>query len=219
MGRVIVPLYNSEGDFAPAVSGPSVALDTFNHNLVTGATNLVSVSLTVASNANKVLVALIGSDATLTVSSVAYTSGSGGAWAKLNSASAGAREYEIWSSVAPSNGSVTVQATYSGNFGGGDGVVQLYSLYNVNQSTPINNYASGGTVDSLVVTSDANGLALCGFCAAGNPDPLTGGGTNDMSDVNNSAWRAAHFNSSPTATFTYATGFGRLTNGCNVVAA
>lgn len=197
----------------------AVTIDTQNSTLIAESGTTVSVTLTVANQSNRALVALIGNSSSRTISGVAYTAGSGGAWAKLGSILNGGAgvEYEIWSSVAPSTGSVTVQATFSSTINAGsDGVIEMYSLYNVDQTTPVDGYASAPSTETLNVTSDATGMALCSHISVSNPDPLSGGGTNDLSDANNNFWRAAHFQTGPTATFTWVAASPRVINGCNV---
>src|SRR5437879_5311441 len=103
----------------------SVALDTFNIVVVTAVGSTVSLVLTVANNPNRVLVALIGVEGSLTVSSVTYNQGSGNAWAKLGSmTTASGRYQEIWSSVNPSVGNDGVLVTFSASLTG-DGVLML----------------------------------------------------------------------------------------------
>lgn len=197
---------------------PSVAIDTQNSALIAESGGTVSVTLTVANQSNRALIALIGNSNNRTVSGVAYTAGSGGSWAQLGSIVVSAQyAYEIWTSIAPSTGSVTVQATLSSAIGAGsDAVIELYSLYNVDQTTAADGYASAPSTETLNVTSSATGMALCSFGASSNPDPIISG-TLDLSDANNIFWRAAHFQTGPTATFTWQSGAGpRVINGCNV---
>lgn len=196
---------------------PSVAIDTQNSAVIVDSGSAVSVTLTVANQSNRALVALVGNNQTKTFSGVAYTAGSGGAWALLGSIVTTQYEYEIWTSVAPSTGSVTVQATLSSAIGGGaDAIIQLYSLYNVDQTTPADGYASAPATETLNVTSAATGMALCSFGSSSNADPIISG-TNDLVDNQNLFWRAAHFQTGPTATFTWQSGAGpRVINGCNV---
>lgn len=197
----------------------AVTIDTQNSGFISESGTTVSATLTVANQANRVLVALIGNSTSRTVSGVAYTAGSGGSWAQLGSILNGGAgiEYEIWSSVAPSTGSVTVQATLSATINAGaDAVIQVYSLYNVDQVTPVDGYASASNTNTLNVTSDATAMALCSHVSSGDPDPLSGGGTGDLSNVNNQFWKAAHFQTGPTATFSWVAASPKLINGCNV---
>jgi hypothetical protein len=198
--------------------GPSVAIDTQNSALIADSGNTVSVTLTVANQSNRALVALIDNSQSRTVSGVTYTAGSGGAWTQLGTVlnpGAGV-ELEIWTSTAPSAGSITVQATLSSNLGGGaDAVMQLYSLYNVDQTTPADGYASAQSTETLDVSSSASAMALCSLCSVSNPDPIISG-TNDLSNNSNIFWRAAHFQTGPTATFTWTAATPRAINGCNV---
>jgi hypothetical protein len=174
--------------------------------------NAISATLTVANNTNRGLVALIGNDDTLTVNTVAYTTGSGGAWAKLGGPiSNGQREYEIWTSIGPSTGSVTVKATYSGA-GVLDEMVQLYSLFNTDQTTLADGFASNNTgTSSLNVTISSGGMGLCAGAFASNPDPIING-TQDLTDTVNDFWRAAH---ATDGVFAWTAG-GRVLVGCNV---
>jgi hypothetical protein len=195
-----------------------VTIDTSNGNLATGAVSTVSVTLSVANNSNRVLVALIGNDNTLTVSGVAFTSGSAsGTWTKLTgSMSNPPREEEIWYVTGPSTGSVTVQATFSGNIVS-DGVIVLYSLYNVNQSTPVDTYTSTvATTESLSVSTSASNLVLVMLAAAAAQGAITSG-VQDYTNSNNSIWAAGHNTDPSSATVSWANSAnGRGMDGCNV---
>lgn len=182
--------------------GPSVALDVAAGNLVTGANNLIPVSLTVAAGSNRALVFLIGNGADLTVSSIAYTAGSGGTWARLGGTSnAGLRELEIWSSVAPSTGAVTVQVTMSGNVTPSDGVGVLYSLQNVDQGTPLDGYASNEGAVTISTTLSSGGMVLGQLIAQANAAPILVG-SEDYSNATNEFWKAGHNSGSGTLTWT-----------------
>lgn len=202
------------GPSVVGAGGPDVALDVAAGGLThSGATN--SQTITVAPNVNKALIALIANDNTLTVSGVIYTAGSGGAWAKLNSFSTGNHEIEIWSSVAPSNGSVTVQATYSGTITQ-DANLVLYSLFNVDQTTPLDGYVSGANVVTLTTTLSSGGLILAHVGANTNPGVIITG-TEDYNDAFNEFWKTGHNAASGTVAWT-TSGTGAM-NVCNVRAA
>lgn len=207
------------GPLIPAVAGPDVALDVFAGNLVTGATNLVDVSLTVASNSNRVLVAMLGNDTTLTVSGIAFTAGSAtGSWNKLGSivSGGGTRELEIWTCVGPSTGSITVRATFSGNFTPTDGVMGLYSLYNVDQTTPADGYVSDGSnaVVTLSTTLSSGGMVL-GMIVGGSAIQPIVTGTQDYNNAVNQFWAIGHNAASGTMTWSNAAN-GRGINVANI---
>lgn len=192
-------------------AAPSVALDVAAGSITTGAVNVASQSLTVANQSNRALVILIGNISTLTVSAVAYTAGSGGAWAKLGSIVDSNRELEIWSSVAPSTGSVTAQATFSGN-NTLDLNLVLYSVYNVDQTTPLDGYASVASAATLSTTLSSGGMVIGHVLNGSDPGAITVG-NEDYNASNNGFWRGAHNSGSGVLTWTNA---GNIIDMCNV---
>src|SRR5438445_1351483 len=147
----------------------SVAVDNFNIAIATAVGSTVSLALAVANNPNRALVALIGVEGSLTVASVAYTSGSGGTWTKLGSmTTASGRYQEIWSSVNPSTGVPNVQVTFSVTLTG-DGTLMLHSLYNVLQTTPVDTYTTEPTANALTLTvnTTTGNMALCDIVKLG----------------------------------------------------
>lgn len=202
-----------------AVPSNPVAIDAFNSNLVTGATALIPVTINpVGTNGNRALVALISNDNTLTVTGVAYTAGSGGSWGSaIGTVVDGNREYEIWVSKAPTTGLVTVQATLSGNIGAFDGVMVLYSMYNVDQTTPVDGYASTiAAVANLAVVISSGGMSLVHIGCNASPGVITQG-IEDAALSGNSIWRSAHNTGSGSVTTAWPTDAnGRGLDGVNV---
>lgn len=194
-----------------AVGGPSVAIDT-SAGLFRTSTNLVPVSLTVAAGTNRALIFLIGNQNTLTVSSVAYTTGSGGAWSKIGSVITGVFDFEIWASIGPSTGAVTAQATMSGTITPDtDGV--LYSMQNVDQTTPADGYNSAfPSVNTVSTTLSSGGMVLAQYAGGSAPGAITSG-AEDYTDVNNAFWRAGHNSSTGTVAWT---NNGDILQICNV---
>lgn len=198
---IFIPRPNCPAMFAPEGS-PSVALDTVAGNLVTGAVSVNDVSLTVAANSNRMLVAMIDNTASRTVSSVAYTAGSGGAWTLLGSAvTGGGNDVEIWYSSAPSTGAITVRTTYSGTMGAFDGNVVLYSLYNATTPTT---YTSDvvGTSPTISLSLSAGGMML-GECVANGALTPVLTGTQDYDNSSNDIHNAAHNTGSGSVTITW----------------
>lgn len=186
----------------------AVALDTFA-GIIRTSTNTIPVSLTVASgHSNLALVFLIASENNLTVSSVA--GGGGGAWAKIDSVASAPFNFEIWALAGPSTGSVTATATMSGTITPDNNGV-LYSLYNVDQTTVADGYASG-TGHSLSTTLSSGGMVIAQLDAGGDPGVIVTG-TEDYNSVNNAFWRTGHNSVSGTVAWTAS---GNLMQICNV---
>lgn len=205
---------------------PAVAIDVAGGIGNVGVTNLITKTSTIAANPNRCLVALLVNGISLTVSGIAYTLGSG-TWNKLGSvvAGGGTRNLEIWSSVAPvdSGGSVTIQATHSGNFAvNDDGWLVLYSLYNVDQGTPVDGYASdgGASTVTLSTTVTAGGMMLCQLVSGGGVITPMVTGIQDFTTTNNLVCVAGHNTGSGTVFCTWTNAVnGRGINACNVRAA
>lgn len=203
----------------------AVSIDgTETITIATGAIATVSQTKTVASNSNRALVALIANDNTLTVSGVAYTAGSGGTWTKLGAivAGGGSRGLEIWSSIAPSSGTVTTQATFSGNIGALDGVMTVYSLFGVDQTTALDGYVSNGatSVASIAVTTTTGSLALAQLITNATPGAGKNGTTQDATNSNNELYFVGHNTGSGSLVTGWTTDpAGRGINACNVRAA
>lgn len=145
--------------------GGSVAFDTgVINDAGTGTT--VSQAITVADNPNRILIAVVGSGEApaLSVTGVAYTSGSGGTWSSIGVLGGDDRITEFWASIGPSTGSVTAQATFSGAANGGS-VLALISLHGALQTSvaaACTNYTENNTsgVVSLTVTTATDGMAI-----------------------------------------------------------
>jgi len=192
----------------------AVTLDVFAGSRVTN-TGIATIdeSLKVASNSNRALFVLVGNDSSLTVSSVSYTVGSGGVWAQVGSRTNGVHINEIWSSVAPSTGSVTIRVTLSGNITV-DCNSNVYSLYNVDQTTPADGYASAISGNTITAVQTSGGMAIGHFQGISSFGAITAG-VEDFANINNEDWRAAHNSASGTLTYTNTPG-GVTIDACNV---
>lgn len=206
--------------YQAAAGGVPVAIDTHSfRRLSTAVAAITTNAFTIAANSNRALVAHCGSCNLTDITVTSVTDSNGGSWTKLNeNIQVGDCVLSIWYNIAPTSGaSKTVTANFSGT-NAKDLMIEVYSVYNAHQTTPVNNFASAGAPSTLNVTSDSDGMALFSHGAATDPDPITAG-TEDSTDVNNLYWRTAHRNASPTATFTYSGIGGRASAGCNVKAA
>lgn len=172
----------------------------------------VATSLAVAAGANRVLVALIGNSGALTVNGVAYTAGSGGAWQRFN----GAGALDIWFSVAPALGAVTVEATFSGSIAVADGEIALYSINDADQTTPLNGFANG-TVSPISLTSPVGDIALA-MATSGGPF-TTFNPAQDATDVWNAYYVPAHQAGAGATGWTFTNGAGPTWVACNVITA
>ena len=172
------------------------------------------VTLTVAANSNRALTAKVSIDATASLSSVAYTSGSGDAWTSVGSQVSGDRKTYIYRSTNPSSGSVTVRFTFSLTFSGNFGRCRVDSYYNVDQTTPCDGFASGGTVTSLAVTSAVGDAAV--LVTAANTD--IGTVTPGTTDETGTFYKMHRADGEATVTFTWTNG-SRSVSGCNINAA
>ena len=129
----------------------SPLFDTHN-----GTGNSNSTTITVASNDNRLLIAHVGHSGTgVTVNSV--TSNVSGAFTQLmtqNSDASTNNKTDVWYLKAPATGAHTVTVVYSGSVTNRS--IALHSLYNVDQTTPINlsSKASAGSSTGTPITVD-----------------------------------------------------------------
>ena len=129
----------------------SPLFDTHN-----GTGNSNSTTITVASNDNRLLIAHVGHSGTgVTVNSV--TSNVSGVFTQLmtqNSDASTNNKTDVWYLKAPATGSHTVTVVYSGSVTNRS--IALHSLYNVDQTTPINlsSKASAGSSTGTPITVD-----------------------------------------------------------------
>lgn len=151
----------------------AVTVDTINNGNSATSGTTVDGTIVVGNNANRAILALCGSDSSGNhVSTMAYTAGSGGAPALVTGTKTanGGRESEIWISLAPSVGSITLRMTMTSAIAG-DAVMILYSLYSVDQTTPTSAGGQAGVVVTKGVATDADSRALWLIVSPG------GGGT------------------------------------------
>jgi hypothetical protein len=135
-----------------------------------------STTITVASNANRLLIAHVGHSSNLgnaatTVTSV--TSNVSGAFTQLmtqNSDATTNNKTDVWYLKAPATGAHTVTVVYSHSTG--SRTIALTSLYNVDQITPINlsskagNGSSTGTPITVDITPTVKNSVLMALCQA-----------------------------------------------------
>lgn len=121
------------------------------------------VNITVANNANRLLVIAAGAGdsviADRTVDSV--TSDVGGTWALVTSGAADDANFcrmEMWRLIAPAVGAHVITVTYSGGATGA-AVAGAISLYGVDQSTPI---GTANPVNGTVASATPNGAVTLG---------------------------------------------------------
>lgn len=218
-------MFGSGGEFVPPSGGGSipVAKDTASTLALTSSGAAVtSNAITVGNNANRCLVAICISDIdTRTVSSVAYATGSGGAWTFVGRLANADKTIEIWTSLAPATGSTTVTSTWSA-VTTSDNALEILSLYNVHQTTPANNFNSAGsnTVTIDITAGSVNDMAVVGVVANASPGVITAG-TEDSNGISGSAYRTGHNGggaSSNTVAWT-TSAVCRGIAGCNVKAA
>lgn len=168
----------------------AVAYDTSGSALSSSGTT-IDKTITVGSNSNRVLVLLQSSDSAANhVSTVAYTAGSGGTWTLVANTKTnnGQRESEIWCSIAPSTGSVTVRVTMVNTIVG-DAANDLHSFYNADQTAPCEGGTSGGIVSSIGVTTQSDSMAAYVVVTPGGPGTFSGAATASDSQV---AFNAFH---------------------------
>jgi hypothetical protein len=188
----------------PGAGWAASTFDTSAGNRVPSGNTTVSTSITVGSNSNRVLIALVESGANLTYT-LAYTAGSGGTWVSQGSVGTAPR-MELFCSIAPSTGSVTVQATASGDCVS-DCALALHSWFGADQTTPCSGYTSGA---GSVALSTANGDGTSGAVVSGGGNPGNGTGCNSANDTTNEAanfYRTSHcLASGGTTTMSWAAG-------------
>ena len=136
----------------------------------------VPASLTVASNSNRLLVAVFcytGTNANK-VTSAAYTAGSGGSWTRLGGAQCSQLQIsvEIWYSIAPSTGSVTITPTFTGV---SDFLMTVASFYDADQTTGMNGFASADGSATVNVTTTSGDYAVAGLTSSSAHSPIVSG--------------------------------------------
>lgn len=177
----------------------------------------IDCTLTVASNSNRLAVMIITmTQNSPSVSGVAYTSGSGGTWTLLGTHVGGVRMTSIWYSTAPSTGSITARATLATIDLGG--AATLYSLYDCDQTTPMDGYVSGGVTNDLTLTSAVGDLGLFGGVFATSPGTITPG-TTDYSATPYDFARVQRASGASSIVFDYNDGISRSVSAGNVNAA
>lgn len=190
----------------------AVTIDTRDADLAGASGTTQQRTITVAANSNRCLFAILGSASAVDVSGVAFTSGSGGTWTKVH----GVTPLEIWRCTAPSTGSVTVEATWPSSVV--DRYMNLYSLYDVDQTTPAGGGVVGSAVNTLSATTGANDMGLFIWAAAANNPSPWSVGTETYANVFNIYWSSGHSTGSPSSTSTINTSTGTLGIGIAVYA-
>jgi len=184
MGRVIVPLYSSEGDFAPAVGGGgNVAFDNANGGTPDADGGAAATStLVVGTLTNGILIAVLNTEdgAAGAAVGLSVSSDLDGAFTRLDAATFnyvfGGGEFngELWYRLAPSAGTHTVTMSMS------EGTAVIYpglkSFANVNQAapfgTPTTHTDNTENIDNfdVVIATTAGDMAISGFITGGvNP--------------------------------------------------
>lgn len=174
-----------------------------------GANSTCDVSITVASgNSNRLLVVIANTDTDtdVDITSVAFTLQGGSAntdaFSYFNFASDVGRRQEVWYFIAPAEGNATIRATFASAVGGS---VAAYSLYNVDQTTPLDGFVKGGAGLSLNVTSATDDYCIAEFVDNGATPSYTSG-TNDLNVAGNSVFgKTGYANGAATVTFTVTT--------------
>jgi hypothetical protein len=213
----LVAVFKETPTFVP------VTYDTSSVN-ATGTGVTVSQSITVANNFNRLLLAFINtSDGGVerTVTSVAYTAGSGSPWSLVGVENADGitRKTEVWASIGPSVGSCTVQANFD-NAPAAGSCLALVSVYNALQTNVAEavNYTeeNNGNVVSLAVTTPTNGLAVVNVTGASALGAITSG-TEILNYTGNDFYRVGIGSTPPTTTISWTTAAsGRGLAGVNV---
>lgn len=193
----------------------AVTYDTSNYALTGIGGTTQSVTLTVGNNANRCLVLIGGAESTTqSITGVTFTSGSGGTWTNFRTKVGTFETVEIWRCLAPSTGSVTVQATWSASVI--DRFLALYSLYDVDQTTPLANGADSTGSTTLNVTTGANDLAIVLATSASAAINSWSAGTLDHAAVNSQYWTAGRATGNPTSTVTTNGSTNAVMTGCAV---
>lgn len=202
-----------------AVLPSDVSLDTENQNNVGTGNTSVATTITVATgHQNLAIVALIGFQDTASAS-ITNVSGAGATWSSFaTGVGLGNMSGAIWVGIAPTTGAQTVTATISGT--GATGVTSLivYSMYNVNQTTPLSG-AVFTTAGGNVITAAAGDMPLSAQFDTNTNRTVTGCNTaTDTTGFTSIGWSATHCVASPTSTFTWS-GFnatGSISDGVDV---
>ena len=202
----------------PIVVGgpPAVAIDVEDHAVVSSGTT-VSTSLTVGSNANKIILAVVISVDSAAVTGITYTAGSGGGFTFIDKMNFGARTIEFWESIAPDDGAITCEATVDVTVTN-ELILQLYSLYNVDQTTPTDNYAELEGSNDIIqpVTITEGGLGVGVICTNDSIGAINAPAIEDGRHQDNQVWAWGHDDAVPTATIGWVSGTGRGRCGVHV---
>lgn len=167
--------------------GSSVAFDAFDSAINSAGTTTRTGNFTVGSNTNPALVAMLINENNLTVSTVSYVSSNGGTWTRAPNGAYdnNPRMFEMWYSVGPAAGTTNIEVTWSGALGGADGVIGMYSLYNVDQVTPVDGCQStaSNTLTASTIAS-AGGWRIAGLLASNDPGAISTGTLSFSSNSN-----------------------------------
>lgn len=187
-----------------AVLPSDVSLDAANQNNTGAGNTSIGTTITVATgHQNLAIVALIGFQDTgsATISNV---SGAGATWSQFSTGvGLGSVQGAIWVGIAPTTGAQTVTATISGT--GATGVTSLvvYSMYNVNQTTPLLG-AVYTTTGGQAITAATGDMPLSTQFDTNTQRTVTGCTTaTDSTGFTSIGWSATHCVTSPTSTFTW----------------
>lgn len=153
----------------------AVLEDSKNSNIATSGTTC-DVSITIAANSDRALFALVVYALGAQNFATGVTQGVGGtAFTEIGKTNNDGREAQAWCLLNPSSGTHTIRATVPSTISG-DVALFVYSLYNVNQTTPYDNFNFGFTDNPFTLAgSDSDGRILFGM--------QTGGGGTFSGDI------------------------------------
>jgi hypothetical protein len=199
-GRNYAPGFGANGrSYLAAAYDQSALIHTSANATYNGTASLT------ANNPNPALVLQTFTIDTGSVS-VLEISGCGGTWAKFGATKTGngnAKDGELWWSIPAVSGSCTITVTMTGapsSYAGGI----VYSLWGVNQFSPVSGFASA-TTGSLAITTSPGDTAISIDVDTTNNRTVTGcTSSTDLSAFGSFGYSSAHCPNATTSTFTWA---------------
>lgn len=128
--------------------------------------NAGTVTGTVGSNSDRVLIIYVGFSSAATITAVSWNGVSAfGNFIGKVTTSAGAREFSLYGLIAPATGNNSLSCSFTGS--PNDIALGAISLYNADQTTGWRNFNSAtgtGTAPTVTITTTATSMAAGGFC-------------------------------------------------------
>lgn len=189
------------------------------------AVSTLSRSTSTDASTNRAIVAIVmfNGSSLPSITAVSYTAGgtSASAFALVGSRTGTNSAGFIYASTNPdASATVTVKVDLSGNLSAGsqDMSLHLFSLYDIDQTTPCDGFVSGTGVNTLAVTSATNNYTLCGAASPSGAIASWTSGTAAHEYINFGFANTAQQAGAATCTFTWNTSTNATGVACNIYA-